>query len=129
MMSIGAFIRLASAAVLLALAACVSQMEAPRNFTVFFQTDTAELDATAQQVVAQIAEAAKTANPSRIVVAGRADGSTAHDAALADQRGAVVMRALVDHGVPATRIGQQPDAPDPARTGVAAHQVIVTLLP
>ncbi len=128
-MPIRAFIRILGAAALVALAACTTPLPAPRNFTVFFLTDTAELGPTAQQVVTQIAEAAKSSNPSRIVVSGRADGNTAHDASLADQRGAVVMRALVDQGVAATRIAQQPDAPDPTRTGVAAHQVIVTLLP
>jgi outer membrane protein OmpA-like peptidoglycan-associated protein len=128
-MPIRALARLLGALSLLALAACAGHLQTPHDYAVYFQTDSAELDAAAQKVVEQIADDARAANPSRIVVFGRADGGTAHDATLADQRGAVVMRALVDHGVPAARVEQQPDAPDPTRTGVAAHQVIVTLLP
>lgn len=117
------------AAAVLALAACSSRLEAPRDFRVFFETDRAELTAEAQQIVIQIAADARQFKPSKIVVAGRADGGTAHDAALADARATAVMRALADRGIPSSSLEKQADAPPPDRVGVASHQVIVRLLP
>jgi outer membrane protein OmpA-like peptidoglycan-associated protein len=116
------------AGALLALAACAS-LDKPRDFIVFFQTDQATLTPEAQQVIADVAKQAKDVSPSKIVVAGRADGNTAHDATLADDRATIVMRALSDKGIPAEKLSKLADAPPAERTGVAAHQVVITLLP
>jgi hypothetical protein len=115
--------------VLLALLTACAHLDQPRDFVVYFETDSADLTPTARQVVATVATNAHDTSPSKILVAGRADGSTAHDATLADQRAAVVMQALSKQGIPATQIEKQADAPPANRVGVAAHQVIITLLP
>jgi hypothetical protein len=114
---------------LLALLTACAHLEQPRDFIVYFETDSADLTPTAQQVVATAASRAHDRSASKILVAGRADGSTAHDATLADQRATVVMQALSSQGIPAAQIEKQSDAPPADRTGVAAHQVIITLLP
>ncbi len=120
--------RLAILAVLAMLTAC-AHLDQPRDFMVYFDTDSAALTPDGHRIVATIAAKAHEVSPSKILVAGRADGSTAHDATLADQRATVVMQALAQQGVPAGRLEKQPDAPPTGRTGVAAHQVVVTLLP
>ncbi|HVA15817.1 MAG TPA: OmpA family protein [Stellaceae bacterium] len=120
--------RFAMLAVLALLTAC-AHLDQPRDYMVYFDTDSATLTPDGQRIVATIAATAHDVSPSKILVAGRADGSTAHDATLADQRATVVMQALVQQGVPAGRLEKQPDAPPTGRTGVAAHQVVVTLLP
>ena len=120
--------RLAVLALLALLTAC-AHLDQPRDFVVYFQTDSADLTPTAQQVVATAASRAHDASASKILVAGRADGSTAHDATLADQRATMVMQALGKQGIPAAQIEKQADAPPADRVGVAAHQVVITLLP
>lgn len=117
------------ALVVASLAACAAKLSAPRDYAVFFETDRAELTDDARKIVAQIAANAHVLDPARIVVAGRADGGTAHDATLAEERAANVTRALLDAGVASAKIERQADTPPAERTGVAAHQVIVRLLP
>ena len=46
-------------------------------------------------------------SPSKVVVGGRADGNTAHDATLADQRATAVMQALTQQGVPASKLEKE----------------------
>lgn len=111
------------------LAACATKLEQPRSYLVYFDTDSAGLTQDGQRIVDTIADAVKEASPSKIGVAGRADGSTAHDAALADERAAAVMQALTQKGVPVGKLEKMADAAPSGRTGVAAHQVVVTLLP
>ncbi|HXP32007.1 MAG TPA: OmpA family protein [Stellaceae bacterium] len=119
-------------AILLALllaAQCASEPAGPHRSTVFFETDDAAITPEGQQVVAQIAAEALRLNPSKIIVEGRADGGTPHDATLADQRAAAVMRALTAAGIDATRIEKRPSVPPPGWGGIAAHQAVITLLP
>ena len=111
------------------LAACAPKLSAPRDYTVFFETDRAELTDDAKKVVAQIATNVRDLGPAKVVVSGRADGGTAHDAALAETRAANVTRALIEAGVGSAKLERQADVPPADRTGVAAHQVIVRLLP
>jgi OmpA family protein len=120
--------RFAIPALLATLTAC-AHLDQPRSYMVYFDTDSVTLTPDGQRIVTTIAATAHDLSPAKIVVAGRADGSTAHDAALADQRATAVTQALVQQGVPAKEIEKQPDAPPNGRTGVAAHQVVVTLLP
>jgi outer membrane protein OmpA-like peptidoglycan-associated protein len=116
-------------ALLTALAACGTKLEQPRSYLIYFDTDSPSLTQDGQRIVGTIVETVKDASPSKVAVAGRADGNTAHDATLADQRAATVMQALTQKGVPASKIEKEADAPPSGRTGVAAHQVVVTLLP
>jgi len=111
------------------LAACAGRPAEPRTFTVFFETDKASLTPDAQALVTQMAAAAHETTPSKITVEGRADGSTAHDATLADERATAVIHGLVEAGIDAKSIDKQPSAPTAGTTGVAAHQVIVRFLP
>lgn len=113
----------------LALAGCSHRLDKPREFVVFFETDRVELTQEAQQILGRVAEDANEYSPSKIVVAGRADGGTAHDASLADQRAAAVARGLIDRGIRGERIEKRADAPPPGIAGVAAHRVIIELLP
>jgi hypothetical protein len=114
---------------LAALAGCAAHLDEPRNYVVYFVTDTATLTDEAQKVVATIAAARSDLNPTRIAVEGRADGGTAHDATLADDRARVVTRALVAAGIEPTLIAIEPSAPPTGVTGVAAHQVVVRFQP
>jgi outer membrane protein OmpA-like peptidoglycan-associated protein len=120
--------RLAVFAVLATLAAC-THLDQPRNYLVYFDTDSATLTTDGQRIVGTVASAAHDVSPSKILVSGRADGATAHDATLADQRATVVMQALTQQGVPADKLEKQPDAPPSGLNGVAAHEVVITLLP
>jgi outer membrane protein OmpA-like peptidoglycan-associated protein len=118
------------AVVLLAgLAACAPKLDQPRSYLVYFDTDSAALTPDGTRVVGEITTAVSDVSPSKVIVAGRADGNTAHDATLADQRAKTVMQALTQKGVPASKLAKEADAPPSGRTGVAAHQVVVTLLP
>jgi outer membrane protein OmpA-like peptidoglycan-associated protein len=112
-----------------ALAACGTKLEQPRSYLVYFDTDSAALTQDGQRIVDTIAAAVSDLSPSKIAVAGRADGNTAHDAALAGERAAAVIQALVQKGASASRLEKEADAPPSGRTGIAAHQVVVTLLP
>jgi outer membrane protein OmpA-like peptidoglycan-associated protein len=120
--------RLAALAWLSLTAAC-STPDQPRPFTVFFETDSAALTPEAHQVIAEAAAKAHDVAHSKIVIAGRADGSTPHDAALADQRAMAVMQALAAQGVSSGELVKQADAPPSGIGGIAAHQVVITLLP
>lgn len=122
-------LRIVMAAVMIALVGCVSHPTTPREFAVFFQTDDAAVTPGAQQVVTQIAAAAREARPSKIVIEGQADGGTARDATLADARADTVLHALVSAGIDASRLEKRPSAPLQGITGVAAHKVKVMLIP
>ena len=111
------------------LAACGTKLDQPRSYLVYFDTDSAALTPDGTRIVGTIVAAVGDVSPSKVVVAGRADGTTAHDATLADQRAAAVIQALTQKGVPASKLEKEADAPPSGRTGVAAHQVVVTLLP
>jgi outer membrane protein OmpA-like peptidoglycan-associated protein len=114
---------------LAALAACGTKLDQPRSYLVYFDTDSAALTPDGTRIVGTIVDGIKDVSPSKVVVSGRADGNTAHDATLADQRAAAVVQALTQKGVPASKLEKEADAPPSGRTGVAAHQVVVTLLP
>ena len=124
-----AAVRWPALALLTALAACGTKLEHPRSYLIYFDTDSASLTQDGQRILGTIVETVKGTSPSKVAVAGRADGNTAHDAALADQRAATVMQALTQKGVPASKIEKEADAAPSGRTGVAAHQVVITLLP
>jgi outer membrane protein OmpA-like peptidoglycan-associated protein len=111
------------------LAACGTKLDQPKSYLVYFDTDSAALTPDGTRVVGTIVDNVNNVSPSKVVVAGRADGNTAHDATLADERATAVMQVLAQKGVPASKLEKEADAPPGGRTGVAAHQVVVTLLP
>ena len=121
-------VAIAFLALLLALAAC-ARLTAPQQYDVFFPTNEATLTPEAQKVVADAGAKARDSSPSKIIVEGQADGGTAHDATLADERAGVVVKALVAAGADSGTIEKRPSAPPKSATGVAAHKVIVQLLP
>ena len=111
------------------LASCATKPTEPQRFAVYFETGGATLTDEGRQVVAQAASAARAHPPSRITVEGHADGGTTNDAALADRRAIAVIGTLVGDGVAATAIEKIPGAPSEGASGVAAHQVIIRLMP
>jgi len=126
----GLSLRLAGALAVLILAGCASEPPAePSRFLIFFRADEATLTADAREIVATIGTAWRQRHPAKVVVAGNADGATAHDATLADERAATVVRALVEAGIDANAIEKEPSAPPPGRTGYGAHQVGVEFRP
>jgi outer membrane protein OmpA-like peptidoglycan-associated protein len=83
----------------------------------------------AHQVIANAATELRSHPPAKIVVEGHADGGTPADASLADQRAIAVIHALVDDGIDANKIEKLQGAPPAGETGVAAHQVIIRVVP
>jgi outer membrane protein OmpA-like peptidoglycan-associated protein len=118
-----------SIAALLTLAGCAAQtaqQAEPRAFVVYFETGSARLTPEAQQIVAEIADAAKQSRHLDITVNGAADGTDGRDAALAGRRAAAVEAALRADGVADTVVSVH--GTTPSETGVAAHRVTVTLV-
>jgi hypothetical protein len=115
---------------LTALTACTgSTLDQPRSYLVYFDNDSATITPDGRRIIGTIVTGIRDTAPSKVVVAGRADGSTAHDATLADQRAVAVMQALTQQGVPANKVEKEAGAPPSGVNGVAAHQVAVTLVP
>jgi outer membrane protein OmpA-like peptidoglycan-associated protein len=116
--------RVIAVAFLLGLAACASAV--PPQFVVFFPKGDASLTPDAHAMAAKIASAARS-NAGTVVVEGRADGGNPEDAVLADERATAVVRELTAAGVADGRIEKRPAAPAAGVTGVAAHEVAVTI--
>lgn len=108
---------------LLGLAACA--MEPARNYLVFFPTDGMTLGPDGTAIVGQVAQDARARPGAMLVVEGEADGGSAHDLALANDRGAAVAQALAAAGVSPSRIRQQPGIVEPGHQGLAAHKVTI----
>jgi len=125
-------------AVSMALAACTQPAPKPqpqpsRIFTVYFDTNSADLTPTAQQIIDNITDALRKDQPSKIVVEGQASGGTTRDAELAGQRADAVVAALVKSGVDPTTIDRHavlvgPATPDPIAR-ISAQKVLVEFIP
>jgi outer membrane protein OmpA-like peptidoglycan-associated protein len=122
-----AAVRWAAVSLVLALLACAAAE--PRRYVVIFGTDESSLSPAAQQLVAEISAAARDQHPAKIAVAGYGDGSTAHDAVLADRRAAAVIRALAGAGIDASIIERRPAVPADQATGIPVHKATVTFNP
>jgi outer membrane protein OmpA-like peptidoglycan-associated protein len=118
---------LAALGLTMMLAGCAASE--PRQFVVFFGTDDASLTPAAQQLVAEIAAAARDQHSSKIAVAGYGDGAGAQDAALADRRATTVVRALAAAGVGPSSIEKRPGLAADQATGIPVHKVTVILDP
>ena len=114
---------------LLGIAGCVQGMlDAPPRSVVFFTAFSADLDATAQQVIDQVVLDAK-ANPARrVVVEGFADrnGSAAANKTLSELRAQVVADALVSHGIERNRVTLHPRGATMADPGIESRRVDIT---
>jgi outer membrane protein OmpA-like peptidoglycan-associated protein len=96
-----------------------------RKYVVFYTKDSASLDASAREVVAQAATAAAD-NPSMdVLVAGyaAAHGSLSADEALSGRRADIVADALRADGVAANRIHLSPRKPSNQDSVVGARRV------
>ena len=98
-----------------------TRLNQPHTYLVYFDTDSANLTQDGQRVIGEIAASVNDKSPAEVVVVGYADGSTAHDAALADQRAVAVIQALTQKGVPTNELVKKADTSPSDRTGVAAH--------
>ncbi len=101
----------------------------PQEFVILFGTGAAQLTPEAQKIVALIADLAARQHPASIAVAGYGDADTGTDTALAEQRAAAVVRALVAAGIAADRIKEVPRAPAARAAGIPVHKVTVTFAP
>ncbi|OAB54844.1 hypothetical protein AY600_09395 [Phormidium willei BDU 130791] len=79
---------------------------APRDFTVYFATDSAALTGSAQEMVRQAADVAKANPGTRVEVVGHTDtaGSAAYNARLSEARATAVKQALMELGVAGGRV-------------------------
>ena len=100
----------------------------PHDGMVYFELDSAELDAEDQAMLDEIIAAVKENGPSKIVVRGHADRSGGNDynMALSEQRAETIAAALVAAGIPADSVrtmGRGEDDPAVAtEDGVAMRQ-------
>lgn len=78
----------------------------PRQFTVFFDFDKADISADANRVLVQAADSAKSGSFTRISATGHTDtmGSTRYNMALSIRRANAVRDVLVREGIPASAI-------------------------
>ena len=120
-------------AVMLIVAGCAAQPSQSHLFDVFFDSNKASLTPEARDIVDQIASAARSERPSRIVVAGEATGGTPRDAKLASERADAVVQALVAATVDPSLIDEQATLFNPASPTiadrVANHKVQIELVP
>ena len=113
---------------LVCLVAGCAQPEAPRPAVVFFPADSAALTLEGKQVVEKVALTARETKPAKIFIEGHADGGTARDATLANERARTIMNELGRAGV-ATPIELSQGAPPTAAAGVEAHKAVIRLVP
>jgi outer membrane protein OmpA-like peptidoglycan-associated protein len=122
-----------------ALAACAQpsprapEPQPTRIFTVYFDTDSADLTPTAQEIIGNVGDALRKALPSKIIVEGQANAGAPRDAELAVQRADTVVAALVKAGVDSNTIVRRtalvgPATSDPI-TRVSTQKVLVEFLP
>ncbi|MDH3472259.1 MAG: OmpA family protein [Rhodospirillales bacterium] len=84
----------------------VDEALGPR-YTVYFDFDSAKLSGDAEQVLKQVAEAAKASKDAAVLISGHADraGSEAYNLALSQRRVSAIRRLLLSAGVKAEQIG------------------------
>ena len=82
---------------------------ANRSFLVFFDWDSVALSARARQILAEVSQAARQADTTRVALAGNADrtGTAAYNRAISLRRAQAVAAELVRLGVPASAISMQ----------------------
>ena len=114
---------------LLALSACSLFGPSGPHYVVFFQERSAQLDAPARGVIAQVARRANAEPAAPVEVRGYTDssGSPQADVLLARERVRSVADALVADGVAANRLVRKGSGQTGANPGVASRRVEITV--
>jgi outer membrane protein OmpA-like peptidoglycan-associated protein len=114
---------------LLALSACSLFGPSGPHYVVFFQERSAQLDAPARGVIAQVARRANAEPAAPVEVRGYTDsaGSPQADVSLSRERAQVVADALVAHGVAANRLVRKGQGQTGANPGIASRRVEITV--
>jgi outer membrane protein OmpA-like peptidoglycan-associated protein len=114
---------------LLALSACSLFGPSGPHYVVFFQERSAQLDAPARGVIAQVARRANAEPATPVEVRGYTDssGSPQADVLLSQERVRSVADALVAHGVAANRLVRRGQGQTGATPGVASRRVEITV--
>jgi len=98
----------------------------PTPFVVFFGTGDASLNSAAQQLVEEVAAAARSQRPRRIIVTGYGDLEGTAGAPLGHQRAVRVMQALTAAGVDGGIMHEQfAIGLEAETTGIPVHKVTV----
>jgi outer membrane protein OmpA-like peptidoglycan-associated protein len=114
---------------LLALSACSLFGPSGPHYVVFFKERSAQLDAPARSVIAQVARRANAEPAAPVEVRGYTDssGSPPADVLLSRERVQSVADALVAHGVAANRLVRKGQGQTGANPGVASRRVEITV--
>ena len=114
---------------LLALPACSLFGPSGPHYVVFFQERSAQLDAPARGVIAQVARRANADPAAPVEVRGHTDssGSPRADELLSQERAQAVADALVADGVAADRLVRKGQGQTGATSGVASRRVEITV--
>lgn len=114
----------------LGLSACGLFGSGPK-YVVFFQERSAQLDGSAQAVVAQVAARATAEPSSTVEVLGYTDsaGSPTADVALSQQRAQAVANALIANGVAPSRLLCSGQGQTNANPGLASRRVEIIIGP
>jgi outer membrane protein OmpA-like peptidoglycan-associated protein len=114
---------------LLALSACSLFGPSGPHYVVFFQERSAQLDAPARGVIAQVARRANAAPAAPVEVRGYTDsaGSPQADVSLSRERAQVVADALAAQGVAANRLVRKGQGQTGANPGIASRRVEITV--
>ena len=114
---------------LLALSACSLFGPSGPHYVVFFKERSAQLDAPARGVIAQVARRANAAPAAPVEVRGYTDsaGSPQADVSLSRERAQVVVDALAAQGVAANRLVRKGQGQTGANPGIASRRVEITV--
>jgi outer membrane protein OmpA-like peptidoglycan-associated protein len=114
---------------LLFLSACSLFGPSGPNYVVYFQERSAQLDAPARRVVAQVAKRARAEPAAPVEVSGYTDsaGSSQADVLLSQQRAQAVTDALIADGVAANRLVRKGQGQTGSNPGVASRRVEITV--
>jgi outer membrane protein OmpA-like peptidoglycan-associated protein len=114
---------------LVVLSAC--SLFGPNNspYVVFFQERSAELDAPARSLIAEVAQRANADPTAPVTVIGYTDsaGSPQADISLSQRRAQTVADALAADGVPASRLVRQGRGPTGTDPGLASRRVEIKI--
>lgn len=97
----------------------------PTSFVIFFGTGDATLSSAAQQLIEEIATAARSQRPRRIIVTGYGDLEGTAGAPLGHQRAVTVMEALTSAAVDSAIHEQFAIGLEAETAGIPVHKVTI----